>query len=177
MIYLHSGFTLQQQSKDSDHGECPTPLQDICTQCLGHCAPSITEKQPFVSFQLSSLERMPAALFWLSILTNKLRLLPREAHSPGKSSLTKNIRRKGEGQSKVFAQRYEYRSLSSLLADPKGYSISQYLLCLQKPYSYLFQLSIQPFTFTQGTEVSVNTDFCKSCFLKHYSSTYNSNGN
>lgn len=100
MIYLHSGFTLQQQSKDSDHGECPTPLQDICTQCLGHCAPSITEKQPFVSFQLSSLERMPAALFWLSILTNKLRLLPREAHSPGKSSLTKNIRRKGEGQAK-----------------------------------------------------------------------------
>lgn len=43
---------------------------------------------------------MPAALFWLSILTNKLRLLPREAHSPGKLSLTKNIRLKGESQTK-----------------------------------------------------------------------------
>lgn len=74
--------------------------RDICTQCLGHWAPSITEKQPFVSFQLSNLERMPAALFWFSILTSKLRLLPREAHSPGKFSLTKTVRLKGEGQAK-----------------------------------------------------------------------------
>lgn len=74
--------------------------RDICTRCLGHWASSIREKQPFVSFQLSSLERMPVALFWPSILTNKLRLLSREAHSPGKFSLTKNIRIKGEGQAK-----------------------------------------------------------------------------
>lgn len=55
--------------------------------------------------------------------------------------------------------------------------ISQCLLCLQQPHTYSFQLSIKPFTFPQGTEASVNTDFCKSCFLKYYSSTYNSNGN
>lgn len=76
----------------------PYHCRDMCTRCLGHWASSIREKQPFVSFQLSRLEKMPAALFWLSILINKLRLLPREAHSPGKFSLTKNIRLKGEGQ-------------------------------------------------------------------------------
>lgn len=102
MIYLHFGFTLQQQSKDSDHGECPTTAGTICTQRRGHWASSIRVKQPFVSFQLSNLERMPAALFWLSVLTNKLRLLPREALSPGKFILTKNVRLKGEGQAKSF---------------------------------------------------------------------------
>lgn len=38
-----------------------------------------------------------------SILTNKLRVLPREAHSPGKLILTSNVRlKKEEGQAKTF---------------------------------------------------------------------------
>lgn len=62
-----------------------------------------SSKQPFVSFQLSSLEGLPAALFWHPYSPNKLRLLPREAHSPGKLILTSNVRLKEEeGQAKTF---------------------------------------------------------------------------
>lgn len=78
--------------------------RDVCTRCLGHWASSIREKQPFVSFQLSRLERMPAALFWLSILTNKLRVLPREAHSPEKFSLTKNVTLQGEAKANLCSK-------------------------------------------------------------------------
>lgn len=72
----------------------PFPCMDICTRCLGHWVSNITEKQPFVSFQLSSLERLPAALFWTSLLTNKLSVLPREAHSPGKLMRANSVGRK-----------------------------------------------------------------------------------
>lgn len=158
-------------------GNALNHCRDICTQCLGHWASSTREQQPFVSFQLSSLETMPAALFWLSIPTNKLRLLPREAHSPGKLSLTTNIRIKGEGQAKSLLKDISTCHCHHHWQTPKATASASICSVSSSPWGYLFQLSIKPFTFTQGTEASVNTDFCKSCFLKYYSSTYNSNGN
>lgn len=154
----------------------PYHCRDICTWCCGHQASSIREKQPFVSFQLSNLERMPAALFWLSILTNKLRLLPREAHSPGKFILTKNVRLKGERQPKSLLKDVSTAHGHHFWQNPKATASASICSVSSSPkviYSSWVSglLHLYKVQKSQWIQISVNLAF------KYYSSTYNSNGN
>lgn len=87
-------------SKDSDHGECPTTAGTCAHNALVTWHPASERSSLLSPSNSAGWKKMPAALFWLSTLINKLRLLPREAHSPGKFRLTKNIRLKGEWQAK-----------------------------------------------------------------------------
>lgn len=113
-----------------DRGEC---CRDICTRCLGHRAPNIREKQPFVPFQLSSLERLPAALFWPPYSPASLDCYPEKptAQENWFWSVMSDLRGR---MSKGVPQRWKHGLLSSLSADPKGHSIS----CLQQPHTYLY---------------------------------------
>lgn len=154
----------------------PYHCRDICTQRRGHWASSIRVKQPFVSFQLSNLERMPAALFWLSILTNKLRLLPREALSPGKFILTKNVRLKGEGQAKSLLKDISTGHCHHYWQNPKAIASASICSVSSSPtviYSSWVSslLHLHKVQKHQWIQISVNLAF------KYYSSTYNSNGN
>lgn len=152
------------------------PLQGHLHTTPWSLASSIRVKQPFVSFQLSNLERMPAALFWLSILTNKLRLLPREALSPGKFILTKNVRLKGEGQAKSLLKDISTGHCHHYWQNPKAIASASICSVSSSPtviYSSWVSslLHLHKVQKHQWIQISVNLAF------KYYSSTYNSNGN
>lgn len=85
----------------SDHGECPTAAGTSARDVLvtGHPT-SERSSLLFCCLPTQQPGKTASCATLASVLTNKLKLLPREAHSPGKLILTSHGRL--QGQAKIF---------------------------------------------------------------------------